>query len=324
MTYVGVDVSKSTLHIAHGGALAGEFKNTEHGRSKLLAYLERLDGPVRVVLEPTATYHQNLAVDIANSEFAEVMIANPRAVAHFGKALMQRGKTDALDCQLLASFGAAVEFVPWTAPSEHVSDLRTLMRRRQQLVVMKTSEKNRLKEMKAVGADPFVISDIEEMIALLKARIANLEVRAKAIVAKDDALKETMAMLKSFPGIGDVLAPVITAELVHLPADTSGRQLTAFAGLDPKPDQSGERHGRRHISRCGNKRLRTALYMAALTAVRHNPNVKAWKERLVGKGKKPKVAVVAVARRFLNVIAELRASKGRWDSERFYKLPVAS
>ena len=127
-------------------------------------------------------------------------------------------------------------------------------------------------------------------------------------------------MLTSIPGIGDVLAMVITAELVHLPTDITGRQLAAYAGLDPRENQSGKRDGARHISRRGNKRLRTALYIATTVASRFCPHVKAWKQERIDRGKAPKLVNIAIARRLLHVIAALNATDGRWDGQLFHPL----
>lgn len=320
MKFAGIDVGKQSLHLAiHGEPEAEEFSNSVEGRRALLNALQAVS-PVRVVVEPTAQYHLAIAKELADCAFAEVMLANPRATASFAKAMDQRGKSDTRDCKLLAAYAAMMDFKPWSTPSKAVEQLRTVMRRRHQLVVARTQEKVRLAEAKSTDAAEDLRDDIEAHIEFLSQRITKLEKRAVAIAQDDELLRRWRAILTSIPGIGDVLAMVITAEIVHLPTDITGRQLAAYAGLDPRENQSGQRDGVRRISRRGNKRLRTALYIATTVASRHSPHVKAWKEERLNRGKAPKLVNVAIARRMLHVIATLTATNGRWDGQRFHRL----
>lgn len=320
MNFAGIDVGKLSLHLAIGAdGESREFSNSPEGRREILKRLESV-APVRVVVEPTAQYHLAVAKDIANSKVGQVMLANPRATANFAKALDQRGKSDAKDCRLLAAFAESMPFKPWSAPSKEVEQLRALMRRRHQLVVTRTREKVRLVEAKATQAAEEVREDIQDHVDFLNKRIKRLEQRALAVMRDDELLERWRLMLTSIPGIGDVLAMVVTAELVHLPQDITGRQLAAYAGLDPSENQSGKKDGIRRISRRGNKRLRTALYIATTVASRHSPHVKAWKEARVSRGKAPKLVNIAIARRMLHVIATLNATDSRWDGQRFHRL----
>lgn len=323
MNFAGVDVGKSSLHLGiHGNPESVEFSNTARGRQALLKRLGQVT-PVRVVVEPTARYHLELAKELAVAGDVEVMLANPRATANFAKAMDQRGKSDVKDCLTLAAYAATMPFKPWSAPSKAVEKLRALMRRRHQLVVNRTQEKVRLIELKSTGNAQDLRDDIQAHIGFLSQQIATLERRALGVTNQDPLLQRWRLMLTSIPGIGDVLAMVVTAELVHLPVDITGRQLAAYAGLDPTENQSGKRDGVRRISRRGNKRLRTALYIATTVASRFSPHVKAWKEQRLERGKAPKLVNIAIARRLLHVIVALNATDARWDGQRFHRLPEA-
>jgi len=219
MKHAGIDVGKSTLHLAiHGCKGCKVFKNTVKGRQALMASLKD-HFPVRVVVEPTAKYHLAIARDIALSEGGEVVVANPRATANFAKALDQRGKSDSKDCHVLAAFSAGMSLITWTPPSESVEHLRVVPRRRWQLVQARTEEKVRLKEEHSTTKSPFVIEDIESHIAFLDAQISRHEKMAVDLAKKDPKLARWTQMLTSIPGIGAVLAAVLTAELIHLPID---------------------------------------------------------------------------------------------------------
>lgn len=318
MQYVGIDVSKDSLQVAVLGNLEATLANSKAGRLKLARMLERLSDEVRVVLEPTASYHFELAKQLVALERVEVMVANPRTTAAFAKVLDQRGKCDRKDAEMLARFASAMEFRAWTPPTASCQTLRAYVRRRHQLVQQRTREKVRLKEALETGADAFLIEDLRGSIDELECRIHRWEQRALTVVKEDGELRHWHDQLKTIPGVGDVTASVVLAELSHLDSTMDVRQLTAYAGLDPTPWQSGKMDARRHISKRGNKRLRTAMYLAAWNAARFAPQVRAWKESLEQRGKAPNVAYIAVARRLLHAIWGMRRTNTDWSGDRFY------
>ena len=221
MNFAGIDVGKFMLHLAiHGQSEVLEVPNTAAGRGRIIKRL-RSASPVRVVVEPTASYHLAVAKDIAAADQLDVMLANPRATANFAKAIDQRGKSDTKDCKLLANFAATMTFQTWSPPAKEVETLRAFMRRRHQLVVARTQEKVRLAETKMTGASIDVLEDIEAHIGFLNQRISRLEKRGLDVTRQHPELTRWRAMLTSIPGIGDVLAMVVTAELIHLPKDLS-------------------------------------------------------------------------------------------------------
>lgn len=319
MLFAGIDVSKNTLHVAIlEPEWVGEFPNTKAGHKAMAKRLARR-GPCRVVIEATATYGDAVARALAATPGVEVMVANPRTTRNFAKALDQRGKSDGKDRLMLARFSAAMPFKAWQPPKDEALKLRQLIRRRGQLVQEQTAEKTRLKEAEGDEAiDALVIEDIKENLAHLARRIARLEELALAHVAAHDDLTRWHAQLLTIPGVADVTALQLMAELACLPADMDVRQVTAYTGLDPQPWQSGGMDARRRISKRGNKRLRTTLYMAAWNTARFSPEVKAYRQRLIDRGKAPKLADIAVARRLLHAIVGMRRTNTDWDGSKFY------
>jgi transposase len=316
MVHVGIDVSKADLHVAiHEGAQRC-FPNTPSGHRKVVTWLEG-KGEVRAVLEPTGRYHLGIAGALAAHDDMSVMLVNPRVAKSFAKARDQRGKADGVDARMLAAFGTVMDFRAWRAPSEQARRLQALVRRRAQLVTQRTQEKNRATELRATCVDEFLLEDIDACTTFLDERIKDLEKKALALMDTSEELREWLRLLTSIPGVGNVLAMVITSELLALPPDMDARQLTAYAGLDPVRHQSGRSDTRGGISRKGNKRLRTALYLAAWTAGRHSPHVRDWKERAQARGKPAGVVTVAIARRLLHAIHGMRQTQTNWDGSRF-------
>lgn len=320
MRHVGIDISKSTLSVAQlEPAWSVEVPNTKAGIQRII---KKLRGQAtRVAVEATASYGFDLVEALAGAEGVEVMVANPRATRNFAKSTRQRGKTDRADSAMLARFAFAMEFVPWTPPSAPAKELRDVMRRRKQLVDQMGAEKKRLKELcSQQRPNAFVVEDLKDHIAHLERRVKRLEKQALAVVKQDPALDAWRERLNSAPGVADVTSLGVISELACLPPDMDARQLTAFTGLDPQPWQSGNMDAARRISKRGNKRLRTSLFLAAWNTTRCSPHVAAWRERLIKRGKAPKVATIAVARRLLHAFAAMRKSEQSWDGEAFHPL----
>ncbi len=244
------------------------------------------------------------------------MVANPRATKAFAKANNQRGKTDPLDSRMLALFGQAMTFRAWTPPSPEADVLRRITRRREQLVDMRRMEKQRRAEALATG-DSYTVEAVEHHIAFLDIQIKATEKQALKHVREHEALSRWVDSMLSIPGVANITAVGIVAELACMPHDLDNKQVTAFVGLDPTPHQSGKADWKRRISRRGNKRLRTLLYLAAWNTTRCSPEVKAWRERLIERGKAPKVADVAVSRKLLLVARAMRHRPQLWDGSRF-------
>jgi len=321
----GVDVSAKTLvvKLQKNGVVqekTATFDNTPKGYKSLLTYVTKRGVNARVCMEATGIYHVGVAVYLSNSPTVEIMVANPKAIKHFGVASMKRAKTDPLDAHLILDYLSRMEFQLWTPPSQQHLELQSMTRRMQQLKGEMVREKNRLHAQdNLAGGSKAISHDIEVNLRYLKTRIELLEGKALKAINGDELLEEKFSLLISVKGIGQSSAIQILSELVCLPEEMQASQWVAFAGLDPRAVESGTSVNKaRRISKCGNKFLRTALYMPAWVAVRHDEQVKAFYDKLIAAGKAPMQAIVAVMRKLLCAIWGMLNSKTSWDSTKFY------
>jgi len=325
---VGIDVSACTLVVAlerdhQPGRQRREFPNTAAGHQVLVQWLSKSATAVQVCLEATSLYSLDLALALDRAEGIEVMVANPRAIADFAKALLQRSKTDQLDAEVMLEFVRRMPFVPWQPPKPHRLDLRALMRRITGLKLASQQEKNRLHSVsQAAEITPLVRKDIQSHLVQLERHIEKLEQQAEAIVQADPELAQQFRHLVSVRGIARVSALHILAELVVLAPDMTARQWVAHAGLDPRHHDSGTSiHKPARISRAGNRYLRAALFMPALVATQHDPNIRAFYQKLVDRGKTKMQAIVAVMRKLLHALHGMLRTDSDFVGEKFYVIP---
>jgi len=324
---VGIDVSSQTLVVemkrASDNCIAtGEFDNTTTGHKKLLKFITKNGGTARVCMEATGNYHFELALLLAKSGKVEVMIVNPKAMHHFGTAILQRAKTDSCDAHIILEYLLRMDFKQWQIPSDNKVALNRLARRLVQLKKMMVQEQSRRSAAEFQGKDgKEIIKSINKTIAVFEKQIAKLQGLAAKLINDDEELKNTYALLTSAKGIAEVSATQLLAEFIMLPEGLTAAQWVAYAGLDPKPIESGSSVNKpRRISKHGNKYIRAALYMPALVAIRHDPNVKAYYEKLLANGKKKMQAIVAVMRKLLLAIWGMLNAKKNWDGTKFYKI----
>jgi len=249
----------------------------------------------------------------------EIMVINPRVAAHFAKALNQRGKTDAADAAMLMEYAATRPFTAWTPPSATALQLRQISRLVQELVEQRTQQKNRIHAAEQTGSTlPAVLDTLRAHVQQLDEHIDTLEEAALALIATDPVLSRRFALLDSIPGVAARSALYILAELACLPDDLDVRQLVAFAGLDPRPWQSGTSiRGRRHVSKRGNKHLRHALYMPAVQAARFNPVIKAYAAELDARLEGRKQTLCVVMRKILHSIVGMFKADKPFDARKF-------
>ena len=323
---VGIDVSAHTLQVALSISdeqiKQASFNNDQKGHRALLRWLTKRGRLVRVCLEATGLYSLGIAQALHRHRRAQVCVVNPKAIAHYAQARLQRAKTDPIDARLILDFAQRMPFLPWQPPVQEVMHLQALTRRIKQMKEEITRERNRLhgEAYRPDGSD-IIAKDIKGNIAHLKRRVAHLEEQAYAIARESETLKRPLKRLLSIPGIAKTSALRILSELSVLPKDMTPPQWVAHAGLDPRPKQSGTTINRpRRISKGGNKYLRAALYMPALVAIRHQENVKAFYDKLIARGKKPLQAIVAVMRKLLHTIWGVWNYDQDFDGEKFYKL----
>lgn len=279
---LGIDVSQLQLDgYAHPIGEMRAFTNDAKGIARLIAWAGKLKA--FVVLEATSSYDQRLirALEAANLTFHR---SNPRKAREFARAAGYLAKTDQVDARMLAAYGAALELRPTAPVSPARLSLKALVSRRDQLVQLRKVERTRL----AAAAETWLIDSLQANIQLFSQQIGALEDRIEACVKADAELDEAWTIARSAPCIGPVAAGVLLAELPEL-GQTDRRGIAALAGLAPLACDSGAFKGRRRIWG-GRKRIRDALYMAALSAIRSG-HFKPFYQRMIAAGKAPKVAI---------------------------------
>lgn len=323
---VGVDVSARELVVAIEAAGRREapivFSNDADGHRKLIQRATKRGASAQVVLESTGTYGLDLALALHRAKRVEVMVANPRAIAHFARASLQRSKTDRLDAETILEFAVRMPFEPWSPPAPQILELRALSRRIEAMSKTVVQEKNRLHANdQSEELSEFVKQDIRELAALLESRIARLRDQALLIIEQSEALAKAFTHLTSIAGIAEASGIAILAELAVLPADMTTREWVAHAGLDPRQYQSGSSvHKPARISRTGNAHIRRALFMPALVAVQWEPHIKAFYQHLLDSGKTKMQAIVAVMRKLLHAIHGMLEHDQDFVGEKFFAM----
>lgn len=323
---IGIDVDSVNLvcRIRRDGKDCPDtiFTNDAVGHQKLIRWATRRGKQARICMEATGVYSLPLALALNNAPNIEVMVVNPKAIKNFATASMQRGKTDSMDAATIRSFLERMPFQPWHAPSNEILEIQHICRRVVQLNNEVNRERNRHLAAKRLGANgKIVAADTALNMRHLKRRITQLEKTALNLINRVPELAEALTTITSTTGIARKTGPRILAELFVLPNDMLAPQWVAHAGLDPKPHDSGtSTHKPRRISKAGNRYLRDALYFPALVASRRDPNVKAYYDKLIERGKKPLQALVAVMRKLLLAIWGMLKNNQAWDGNKFYKL----
>ena len=325
-TQIGVDVDSEELVCAtkHAGQRLplATFANTAAGHKKFIRWATKGGHSVRVCLEATGIYSLEFALALHHAKNVEVMVVNPRAIKDFARACMQRAKTDAVDAGGILAYLQRMPFTAWQPPAPEILELQAINRRIEQLHTELTREKNRRHAAHFARASANAIAhDIEVNIRHLERRLERMHESALELVRGVPALAAKLAHLVSAKGIGEISAMRLLAELLVLPGDLGAPQWVAHAGLDPRPYESGTSiHRPRRISKVGNRHLRAALYMPALVAIQHEPNVKAFYRKLIAAGKRPMQAVVAVMRKLLHAIWGMLKHDQNFDGNKFFKL----
>jgi transposase len=307
-TNIGIDVSKQLLEVAvHESDFRYHCPNQARAFAELRAELIALR-PARIVLEATAGLEKPVVAAL-HAAGLPVVVVNPRQVRAFAKAIGQLAKTDRLDAAVLAHFAAALKPPLRPLKSKEAQDLEALMGRRGQLVEMLVAEKNR----RHSATSEVVRETIKEHIDWLEDRIAELDEQLQARLVSSAEWQHKDAILRSVPGIGTVVSFSLLAELPEL--GTLNRQrISKLVGVAPLNCDSGQQRGLRHIFG-GRARVRSMLYMAALTALRFNPVIKEFYQRLVGKGKPHKVALTACMRKLLSIINLMVRNQTLWKTD---------
>jgi transposase len=311
-SFIGIDVSKQLLELAvHESDYQFRCANKESGFGHLISELISLR-PALIVLEATGGLETRV-VSALQAAGLPVVVINPRQVRDFARALGQLAKTDRLDARVLAHFAAAIKppFRPIKAKEQQ--ELDALTGRRGQLVEILADEKNR----RASAASDTVRDQIEEHIDWLEDRIAELDQQIKALLQTSPSWQVKDQILQSVPGIGPVASFSMIADLPEL-GTLNRQQISKLVGVAPLNRDSGQQRGTRHIYG-GRAGLRRVLYMAALTATRHNAVLKEFYQRLRANHKPFKVAITACMRKLLAIINVMMRDGTRWN---FKQVPV--
>jgi transposase len=254
---------------------------------------------VHACLEATGEYGAALALALYEAGHL-VSIVNPARIAAYAKSRLARTKTDKTDAALIAHFCAREQPPIWTPPSAEVQELQALVRRVEMLQEMVQQEENRRQSGSSSSA---VRASIEATLAFLRQEPAKAQRLVQQQVEQSAELRSQQQLLCSIPGVGAWTAARVLAEIEVVRATVDARQLAAYAGLTPQERTSGSSvHRSPRLAKTGNSRLRRALYLPAIVAMRHNPAVHALAERLRARGKRPMVIVGAAMRKLLHLI----------------------
>lgn len=303
--YLGLDVAKDTVVLASEPAgLGGTFATDAAGLAALVAQCQAL--PVTLlVLEATGGYEAPVAAALATAGLP-VAVVNPRQVRDFARALGRLAKTDRIDAQVLALFGARVRPAPRPLPDAATEELAALLARRRQLLEMLHAERQRLP--RARGRE--VRHNVRAHIRWLERSVIDSDAELETRIQQSPLWRVQDELLQSVPGVGPTLARTLLGlvpELGHL----DRHAIAALVGVAPLARDSGTLRGRRTCWG-GRPAVRTVLYMAALTAARYNPVLRAFYQRLRAAGKPAKVALTAVARKLLVLLNAILRDQRPW------------
>jgi transposase len=303
--FVGIDVSKSQLDVA---ALptdeVWQMPNDEAGHTQLIKLLKAAD-PALIVLEATGGLEMAVTVALAGVGLP-VAVVNPRQVRDFAKATGTLAKTDRIDARIIARFGAVLRPPVRPLKDETLQALEAHVVRRRQLVDMLVAEKNRM----ALASKP-IRRNIKQHIAWLERQLNDVDNTIREAIKTSPIWRVQDDLMQSVPGVGPVLAVSLLADLPEL-GHLDRRQIAALVGVAPFNRDSGTLRGRRMIWG-GRARLRAVLYMGALAAIRCNPVIKAFYQRLRAAGKESKLALTACMRKLLTILNAIIKSGTPWQ-----------
>lgn len=311
----GVDVSAKKLDVAMEGRDVATFENTQAGFKKLATYLTKRSRHARVVLEATGNYHVDLAWFLAHHARCSVMVVNPRDARHFHLAQGIRAKTDKVDAVSLLQFGLRMPFQEWQCPTKAVMELRAVARYVDQLVKSETRLKNQLHAAEVTSGIPsWLREQLQEQLAEFANHIELGEAKLIEMAKADPEIQRSVELLDSVPGIAPATAVRMVAEFMSVQADMSSKEITAWAGLDPRPRDSGTSvRGRRGMSKRGNARVRRLLYMPALAAARKAGPLQDLVERVAARSGKRMIGIGALMRKLLVVCWAIYRTRKPWD-----------
>jgi len=309
---IGADVSKDKLDI-HILPMDKHFvvKNTQPGVSNFMKNtLRKLGSPELIVFEATGGYEKTLQIYLLKHDVPHHK-AHPTKVYHFGKGKGYFAKTDHIDAQMLARYGQQEEIVADQNSSEAQIEIRELSARKTQIKDLIEREKHKLNQVYLVKS---IKRSIKRTIKLLEKELVLIEKELEKMIVNDKMLSEKRELLQTVKGIGKEVSTLLVTDLPEL-GQLSREKISSLVGVAPQTKDSGKKQGYRSIGQ-GRFYVRKGLYMAALVASRHNPRMKTIYEKLLSKGKKKKVALVAVMRKMLIMMNAMVKNNSHWQSTR--------
>lgn len=306
MFYLGIDVSKAKLDCALRNAENGKVKtkvipNTAEGFKKLLEWLTKNDAPSpHIIMEPTGVYHELAAFFFVDAGLT-ISLVNPVQLRKYAGGINVKTKTDKMDSQVLARFGAEQKPAPWEPPSAAARTLKALLARRDAVADDLLREKNRQEKLEATETPQLVTESVEGSIKFIEAELKRLQKCIDDLIDNDPDMRGKRELLNSIPGVGERVSNHMTCLLAGRDFK-SGEQLAAYLGLIPVSWESGTSvRVPPHMSKAGPAHLRKLLYMPAIVAVKRNPHIKALYERLLERGKSKMSAIGAAMRKLAHL-----------------------
>lgn len=302
--YIGIDISKDSLDVAiHGVKNLMHVSNDQTGIQKVIRLAMKRNATL-VCFEATGGYEMPLYIALSEANIP-VAPVNPRQIRDFARSMGKLAKTDSVDARVIAHFAYTAEGLK-PKPIADTRVLKELVVRRSQLVEMVTMEGNRLR-----GAGTDLKEGIAAHVAWLKQQLEDIDGKLRTSIEKDPGCREKDSFLQSTPGIGPTVSASLVAQLPEL-GSLNRRQIAALVGVAPLNRDSGLSRGKR-ITWGGRRRVRAALYMAALAATRFNPVIRSFYQRLLIAGKAKKVALTACMRKLLTILNAMLKHRVPWS-----------
>jgi transposase len=298
---LGIDIAKAkfdvALLLANGKYKTKVFANNSKGFTSLHQWLADQQAlQVHACMEATGTYGDALALFLADAGHV-VSVINPAQIKAFAQTELTRNKTDAVDARLIARFGALHQPPAWVPPPRSVRDLQALVRRLDALNDLHGQEANRLDV-----CEPAVRGSIETVLQTIETQIRDIKKKINDHIDQNPDLRGKRELLESIPGIAEATSAQLLVYLAQEGRFHKAKELGAFAGLTPRRVESGSSVNKKsRLSKMGEARLRKALYMPAVVAMRHNPIMAAFAQRLLARGKPKMVIIAAIMRKLIHM-----------------------
>lgn len=314
--FVGIDVSKASLDVAvRPTGDVWQVNNDVKGIDELVEEIRKIS-PTLIITEATGGYEAACATALAVAGLP-VAVINPRQARDFAKSLGRLAKTDRIDAAVLAHFGEAVRPEPRMPADEQMAEFRALMVRRRQLIEMIVAEKNRMRL-----CHRSILPQVKEHILYLESKLDEIDGEMRDHLQKSPIWREKDDLLRTVPGVGTVTSTTLLSELPEL-GQLNRKKIAALVGVAPYNFDSGTVHGKRIIWG-GRAAVRSALYIATVSATRHNPVIRAHYQHLKDQGKPSKVALVACTRKLLTILNAMIHSMRAWNQCLAIPKPIIS